>query len=97
MGVKFNREYSDIVTDLSKAISEIPDSYAFFEMTEEDWSGLDADERSEVFRTLSDDVFYGLGSSPSIKVGSGQIEYDPKSHVIKVTAGAQVVQVVRLI
>lgn len=97
MGVKFNRDYKDIVTDLAQAVSAIPDSYEFFEMSADDWNDLEQQERAEVIRTLADDVFYGLGERPKLSVGSGQIEYDPHNHVIKVTPGSRVVHVVRLI
>ena len=97
MGVKFNRDYYDISADLVKAVQQITDCYRFFEMEENDWNELDQDEQQEVVRTLCDDLFYGLGDSSVIAVGSGQIEYDPKSHVIKETAADQVAFIVRLI
>jgi hypothetical protein len=97
MGVKFNREYKDILADLTEAIGEIPDCYSFFEMEELDWDTLGDRERQELVQTLSDDLFYALGQQKSIEVGSGQIEYDPRNHLIKVITGPQVVRIVRLI
>lgn len=79
------------------AIAEIPDCHDMFEMTAEGWSELLDEERLEIIRTLSDDIFYGLGSIRQLHVGSGQIEYDPSNHVIKVTSGTQVVHIIRLI
>src|SRR5690606_33784414 len=87
----------DISADLVNAIADITDCYEFFEMSEQDWNELNANEQKELVQTLSDDLFYGLGESSSIPVGSGKIEYDPKKHVIKVTTGTQVVRIVHLI
>lgn len=97
MGVKFNREYSEILMDLTDAVENIADCYRFFEMEEKDWDILGDRERRELVQTLSDDLFYALGRQKSIGVGSGQIEYDPRNHLIKVITGPQVVRIVRLI
>ena len=97
MGVKFNREYKDIVTDLANAIGSIDDSYEAFEMEADDWSALPSDERAEFMRTLADDIFYGLGSLPKLSIGSGTIEYDPANHVLKVHSHEKVVHVIQLI
>jgi len=97
VGVKFNREYKEILTDLTHAVSTIPDCHDFFEMNGADWQKLREDEKVELVQTLADDIFYGLGLDPQMEVGSGQIEYDPKNHVIKVTTDPQVVHIVRLI
>ncbi|HZG57012.1 hypothetical protein [Paenibacillus sp.] len=97
MGVKFNREYKEIVTDLAGAIGSIEDSYEAFEMAADDWSALDEAERAEYLRTLADDVFYGLGSSSKLGIGSGAIEYDPANHVLKVYSPDNVVRLIKLI
>lgn len=97
MGVKFNREYKDISDDLTKAIETIADCYTFLEMNAEDWNELTADDRHECVRTLSDDVFYALGSSRTIHVGSGTIEYDAEKHLLKVSAAPSLVHIISLI
>lgn len=97
MGVKFNRDYNEISADLASAVADIADCYEFFEMSKQDWTDLAEEDQQELVRTLSDDLFYGLGDSSSIRVGSGKIEYDPGKHVIKVTTNAQVVHIVHLI
>ncbi|TLS52558.1 hypothetical protein FE782_07935 [Paenibacillus antri] len=97
MGVKFNREYKDIVTDLANAIGTIDDSYEAFEMDADDWSALASAEQAEFMRTLADDIFYGLGSMPKLSIGSGTIEYDPANHVLKVHSHENVVHVIQLI
>lgn len=97
MGVKHAREYVDILADLTAAVSEIPSSYTFFEMTREEWEELAEPERAEVMEALADDVFYGLGQQENIRVGDGAVVYVPKRHVIEVVQGGNVIQVVRLI
>lgn len=97
LGVKFQREYKDIVTDLAGAIGTIEDGYAAFEMSEDDWLATDEVERSEFLRTFADDIFYGLGSLPSLRVGSGRIEYDAPHHLIKVYSSDNVVHLISLI
>lgn len=97
MGVKFNREYKEIVHDLAAAIGRIENSYEAFEMTAEEWNAQEAPEQAECMRTLADDVFYGLGTSPSLEVGSGKIEYDAGNHLIKVRTQDNVVHLIKLI
>lgn len=97
MGVKFGREYEDIVVDLTAAIGKISDCYVFFEMTTEEWEGLDQDEQQECLTTLADDIFFGLGKSAKIAVGSGTLIYNPQRHVITVAHGDNQVTIVNLI
>ena len=97
MGVKFNREYADIVNDLVEAIITIDDAYEAFEMEREEWLSLDDGEKRECVRTLADDLFYGLGEDPRLEVGSGKVEYDRQHHVIKISAVPQVVRIVKLV
>lgn len=97
VGVKFNRDYKAIVSDLAEAILTIEDGYEAFEMTAEDWRLLSGTERLEFMRTFADDLFYGLGQSPSIPVGSGKIEYVAANHIIKIHDGDNVVHIVQLI
>lgn len=97
MGVKFNRHYPDIVHDMAKAVSAIPDCYAFFDMTSAEWDELDSDEQQAVVQTAADDIFYGLGNDPVVTVGSGKIEYDAANHIIKICSVPQVVHIVHLI
>ncbi|PYI55463.1 hypothetical protein [Paenibacillus flagellatus] len=97
MGVKYNREYRDIVRDLGHAIGQIDNCYEAFEMERADWDALDREEQIEFMRTLADDIFYGLGTEPSIEVGEGKVQYDPSNHIIKVWTESQIVHLVKLI
>ncbi|WP_274364560.1 hypothetical protein [Paenibacillus thermotolerans] len=97
MGVKFNREYKDIVHDMTKAIGTIPDCHDFFEMDAADWSELDEKEREQCVQTMADDVFYALGSTPKLSIGSGKVDYDAENHVIKINSGNNIVHIVKLI
>lgn len=97
MGVRHGREYAEILKDFTAAVGEIESSYTFFEMEPEDWEGLSAEDRHEVMEALADDVFFGLGEDPVIKVGNGVITYNNKHHIIEVTQGDKVTQIIRLI
>jgi hypothetical protein len=97
MGVKFAREYEDIHRELAEAIYGIEDVYEFFEMSADDWIALTDEERGECVRTLTDDVFYALGSDPRLEIGSGSIRYDGSRHIIKVTASNNTITIVKLI
>lgn len=97
MGVKFNREYQDIIDEMIPAIASIEDCHMFFDMTLEEWSALEDQEKVECMRTLADDLFYGLGSEGQLEVGSGVLEYDADKHLIKVKPDDAVVHVINLI
>lgn len=97
MGVKYKREYRDIINDLVPAIASIPDCHLFFGMTTDEWNSLAAREQMECLRTLADDLFYGLGSVPKIEVGAGMLEYDARNHLIKVKPDSSVVRLIHLI
>ncbi|MBD2845485.1 hypothetical protein IDH44_09820 [Paenibacillus sp. IB182496] len=96
MGVRHGREYREILDELCEAVGAIPNSYLFFEMAEEDWHALEEPERKEVMEALADDVFYGLGEQPSIRVGEGQVTYHPKFHIIEVAVDDKESRIVRL-
>ncbi|GIQ67763.1 hypothetical protein DUZ99_11855 [Xylanibacillus composti] len=97
MGVKYNREYKEIVEDFMKAILQIDDCYDAFEMEQKEWLELAPEEQRAYLRTLADDLFYGLGTSRTIAVGSGQIRYNPSKHTIQVTDARDVVRIVNLV
>lgn len=90
MGVKYGREYRDIIIELSAALLELPDAYTFFQMDLEDWADLSDEEQRELILTLADDVFFALGQNPRIQVGSGAAEYDGERHILKVFCGPKV-------
>lgn len=97
MGVKFGREYADIIRDLSEAIGRIGNTHECFEMEAEEWAALTGEEQAECLSTLADDIFFGLGTDPSIPLGRGTVSHDKSRHLIKVTDEANAVFVVYLI
>ena len=97
MGVKHGRDYGDILQDLTKAVSLIPDSYLFFEMDSEDWERMGTEDRLEVHEALAEDLFYGLGTQPSIGVGSAVVIHDADLHRINVLIGDKQMTFVPLI
>jgi hypothetical protein len=98
VGVKFAREYETIITDLVQAISEMDGCAELLEIDAEQWEDLDEVDRAECLRTLSDDIFYGLGSDPVQPIGDGVIVYDSDRHTIQVKYGGdKVIRIVHLI
>jgi len=97
MGVKFAREYKEIIEELTDALLEVEGSYEFLEMTALDWKELAAAERRECIRTMADDVFYGLGTEPTLMLGSGRVAYDAGSHRIQVSDGGKVTRLIVLV
>ena len=90
MGVRYGREYSDIIQEVAVALENVDGLNDFLNMHEEQWHSLDAKDRWECVRTISDDVFYALGQETTMAIGSGYVEYDAKRHVLKVYDGATV-------
>lgn len=97
MGVKFAKEYEDIIKDLSEAIKDIEGSYEFFDMEEGEWEALGGEQQKECMTTLADDVFYGLGADPEMELGTSTISYDRTNHIIKVSYTDKVVRVIHLV
>lgn len=96
MGVKYGREYTDILFDLTKHMELIEEIYECFDMSEQEWGSLAGEERLECIRTLADDVFYGLGAEPVIEVGCGTVQYDSSRHLIQIHHG-EVTSIVHLV
>ena len=97
MGVKFAREYKDIIDDLTAAIYQVGHFYESLGMEGADWDELDKEEQAECVRTLADDVFYGLGGTSSMPVGHGVVRYDQQKHVITVDDGDKRISIVYLV
>ncbi|GGJ31490.1 hypothetical protein [Paenibacillus hunanensis] len=97
MGVKHGRDYEGILNDLTKALDMIPDGYLFFQMSAEEWEGLNPEERREVQEALAEDLFYALGSEPTIQVGSGVVIYAADTHRIDILIGETEMTFVSLI
>ncbi|MDD9270597.1 hypothetical protein ACFPES_26430 [Paenibacillus sp. GCM10023248] len=97
MGIKFGREYKDIVTDFVRGIEMVNGFYELLDMSADDWEQLEPNEQEECLRTLADDIFYGLGSSPVMQIGVGSVRHDPGNHVLKVHDGEKLVSVIYLV
>ncbi len=97
MGVKFARDYEDIVSDMSHAVPNIDNFYQFFHMEKEQWERLTEEEQKECTRTLCDDLIFALGSRPSIQVEGGRVAYERKKNVITVHNGGNVIAIINLV
>jgi hypothetical protein len=85
MGVKYIREYEEIIQELTDALYKIENFYEFFDMTAEDWIDIPESERKECALTLADDLFYALGNDPEITIGDGIIKHDKSKNIIVVS------------
>ncbi|MCD1260033.1 hypothetical protein B5M42_014560 [Paenibacillus athensensis] len=97
MGIKFGREYKDIVEDLTDAVAQVEGSYELLEMEPQEWEELTDEERRDCLKTLADDIFYSLGADPELAVGEGAVRYDKEHHVLKVHHGEKLVSVIYLV
>jgi hypothetical protein len=97
MGIKFGREYNDIIEDFTEALKSVGELYSLFEMTPEEWADLDQGEQQECIKTLADDLFYGLGADPKMTIGECTISHDKKRHLILINQGEAVVRVIHLV
>ncbi|MCZ8514555.1 hypothetical protein O9H85_19430 [Paenibacillus filicis] len=97
MGIKFGREYSDIISDFTDALQGIDGCYEFLEMTEDEWGGMDVSEQTECIKTLADDLFYGLGTESPMTIGECTVTHDAKRHLIRIDHGEGLTRVIHLI
>jgi len=97
MGVKFGREYPDIINDFTEALHSIDECYAFLEMTPEEWEELEGEEQQECIKTLADDLFYGLGSDPKMMIGNCTVSHDNEKHVIVISHNEKLISVIYLV
>ncbi len=98
MGVKFKREYEEIVIELISVIHNLTDYLDLLEINQLQWSELDNEQQEECLRTLADDVFYSLGTEPELQIGDDVIVYDPIKHTIQAEyRGDQKIRIIHLI
>lgn len=97
MGIKFGREYPDIISDFTEALLSIDECYSFLEMTAGEWEELEPEERRACIQTLADDLFYGLGTDPKIPVGRCTLSHDKEKHVIVIYHEETLINVIYLV
>lgn len=97
MGVKYGREYLDILHDLQKILVQIEGIHLFFEMSDEEWGTLSEQQQMDCLQTVADDIFYGLGKEPTLQIGNATITYYPNRHMIFVNHPTGVDHIISLI
>jgi hypothetical protein len=97
MGIKFAREYEDIITDLTKAIMNIDNFYNIFDMNGDDWSNITTEEKFEYAKTLADDLFFGLGNDPEFEIGNTTLLYNKDIHAISFYRNSELITSISLI
>ncbi|NLP46966.1 MAG: hypothetical protein GX347_08020 [Epulopiscium sp.] len=97
MGVKYGREYKDIIYDLQNALTKIVGIHSFFDMTDEEWNILSKKQRMNCLQTLADDIFFGLGEESIISIHNTKIIYYSDQHIIVVQNPNEINYVISLI
>ncbi|AFH66114.1 hypothetical protein ACVNS2_36115 [Paenibacillus caseinilyticus] len=97
MGIRFGREYNDIISDFTEALQGIDGCHEFLEMSAEDWNVMNSSERKECMKTLADDLFYGLGTESPMSVGGCTVTHDAKRHLIRIDHGEALTRVIHLV
>lgn len=97
MGVKFKRNYQNIIQELMDALEEIDKIYEFFEMKKTTWNKLEEERKRNCLKTLSGDIVYGLGATKKFNVGQGIVKYDRKNNLIKVIIEENYIKVIKLV
>jgi len=82
MGIKFIREYDDIIKEISNALIDIDVFYSFISIEEDEWNELSDAEKDDILKTMADDIFYSLGDIKNIELGSGKISYSNDKNCI---------------
>ncbi|WP_163192978.1 hypothetical protein [Clostridium thermarum] len=96
MSLKFSREFKRIIDELTEGILKIESFYELFEMSEEQWAGLNDSEQKECARTLADDIFFALGMNPIVEVAQGSVQYVKEENVIKVSSNNNILEIIQL-
>lgn len=84
MGVKFFRQYNDIIYDLVNLLIDIPNIYTFFDMPQNDWDCLSKSNKKKYTETLADDLFFALGTAKEFEMGSSKIVYNSEQQVLEI-------------
>ncbi|HEY5560603.1 MAG TPA: hypothetical protein VIK72_02415 [Clostridiaceae bacterium] len=84
MGVKYYKEYVEIIEHFASGIMRIDDFYKFFDMTLEDWNLSSKADRIAFARTMADDLLYALGNEAEIELGGGSVKYVQEEFLIKI-------------
>lgn len=97
MGVRYGRDYEDIIEDLMEAVNKIDDFYHFINIDQDFWSSLNKNKQKDCLQTLTDDIFYALESNHDLQVGSGSVVYDCHNNIIKVHDTSNCTHIINLV
>ncbi|MFW5788190.1 MAG: hypothetical protein ACOC4G_09355 [Bacillota bacterium] len=97
MGVRFNRNYEDIIEELMMALINIENVYEFFDMKTVTWNNLEEKTQKEFLRTMSNDLIYGLDKNSEFNIGQGLIKYNKQENIIQVISKDDTVTEINLV
>ncbi|MBC8061371.1 MAG: hypothetical protein H7Y18_12010 [Clostridiaceae bacterium] len=89
MGLKHTREYTQIIDELTKVLESFVNLQELFQMNLKDWTLLSKDNQLEILSTLSDDIFYALGSENEYIIGNQKIKYNEENKSIDIFINEQ--------
>ena len=79
MGLKYTKEYTLIIDELAKALVDFENLHELFQMDLTDWQLFSKEQQIEILNTLSDDIFYALGSENQYIIENQKIKYNEEN------------------
>jgi hypothetical protein len=79
MGLKYTKEYALIIDELTKALEDFENLQELFQMDLTDWQLFSKNQQVEILNTLSDDIFYALGSENQYIIENKKIKYNEEN------------------
>ena len=79
MGLKYTKDYTLIIDELTKALESFDNLQELFQMNLTDWNQLSKTQQIEILNTLSDDIFYALGSETEYIIENQKIKYNQEN------------------
>ena len=89
MGLKYTKEYALIINELTRALEDFENLHQLFQMDLADWKMLSKKQQIEILNTLSDDIFYALGSENEYIIENQKIKYNEKNKSLDIFINKQ--------
>ena len=89
MGLKYTKEYALIIDELTNVLEGFENLHDFFQMNSTDWKLLSKNEQIEILKTLSDDIFYALGSEDEYIIENKRVKYNRENKSLDIFVNQQ--------
>lgn len=90
MSIKYTKDYSKIIDEMTDKIINIDGFYSFFDMSMEKWHALDQKEKNICLKTMCDDIFYILNFEEEISVSDSTIKYNKNKNIIEIVNNKEI-------